>query len=522
MKKSIDQEADWLIEKFPHGSFENIAALKKKIILILESYKCNFDDIPYIVTYKRNFYEPELTPKDVWKIFECDREWNKLFEMKANLTKAFETIRKVALKDNQMADLIYCRYIENAKSISDLNDMEVYIEFLKELHFDEFQNLNEEMIKILRPNKSSQIQTFRRNHIDEFARKFSINAFELSSNLEHLASGSSLTSMIQPPEPDIQPERFAKDFESILFDQEIKIMSAGCKFLALELFSFPFIRNYARYSFKIHCTISTEPTEEGRKELEASHPSFRVKRIKNKPIETFDNDLFLDILEAEKKGWILLSVNYRDNFFTDISDKLNHAYNSKSSNNPDLDNISHSWRVMREETLRVLIAEHCIPYFIKEVKEELKEKAENFVINECAINFYKLLLTGPYKKKKDYSISNSISYIEDHLLKVEEYPRVLSLVYENSKNEVYAAMVDGSGEIIQCSKFSSFMTKPSKMMNKEDRDLRMEDEALCKQIIQDFKPDLIVISANDLKCKYLKDHIVSLDPELIKSNSKIF
>ena len=62
---------------------------------VLELHKGNYDDIPYLATYKRNIYEMELTPKDVWKIFELDREWNKLFEMKQILTKAFENIKEI-------------------------------------------------------------------------------------------------------------------------------------------------------------------------------------------------------------------------------------------------------------------------------------------------------------------------------------------------------------------------------------------------------------------------------------------
>lgn len=288
-------------------------------------------------------------------------------------------------------------------------------------------------------------------------------------------------------------------------------MTCGCRFLALELFSFPFIRNYARISFKDNCTISTEPTEEGKKELDAFHPSFRVKRIKNKPIETFNNDLFLDILEAEKKNWIKVTVQYGENFFKDLTEKLNLTYNSSTNkpflnndrlSNTEIESIQHGWRVMREETLRIFVADHCIPYFRKEVRFDLKEKAEKFIIEQCAINFSKLLLTGPYKKKTQDFLNDDI------LFKEEEYPRVFSLIYDNAKNEVYTAMLDGNGDIIECTKFSSLMINPSKAnSNKEDKENRSEEDEKCRRIIQQMKPDLIVIGANDLKCKFLKDHM---------------
>jgi transcription elongation factor SPT6 len=494
---------------------ERLLILKMKIIQILLSYKEDLNDIPYIITYQRNLYEPELEP--IWKIFDYDNEWNKLFEMKINLKKSFEIVRNIAIDDPKKADIIYERYIENAKSINELQDIEVYIEFLKDLYFEEFNYINEEN-KILRPNKSSQIQNFRKFKIDEYSRKFSISAYELSMNLESLAIGEE-ENMIIPNRPDIQPEKLANDYLCSLYDVDIKVMTSGCKFLALELFSFPFIRNYARISFKSQCTISTIPTEEGKKELDAFHPSFRVKRIKNKPIDTFNNDLFLDILEAEKKNLINVEVQYGDNFFKDLTEKLNLTYNSKAKNNDinDIESIEHGWRVMREETLRIFVAEHCIPYFRKEVRFDLQEKAENYVIDECATNFSKLLLTGPYKKKKEPN-----EYIgDDYLFKEEEYPRVFSLIYDNDKNEVYSAMLDGNGEVIDCMKFSSLMIKPSKLLTRDEKEIRLEEDEKCKRIIQQRKPDLIVIGANDLKCKYLKDYIQSCDENMQSMKIKL-
>ena len=47
-------------------------------------------------------------------------------------------------------------------------------------------------------------------------------------------------------------------------------------------------------------TISTEPSEQGKKDLDPFHPSYRVKRIKSEPLNNLINneglqDLFLDI-----------------------------------------------------------------------------------------------------------------------------------------------------------------------------------------------------------------------------------
>merc|ERR1711957_822485 len=61
LKNSIDSEAEWILEKYKNISGispERLIVLKMKIIQILLSYKEDLNDIPYIITYQKNLYEP--------------------------------------------------------------------------------------------------------------------------------------------------------------------------------------------------------------------------------------------------------------------------------------------------------------------------------------------------------------------------------------------------------------------------------------------------------------------------------
>jgi len=55
---------------------------KLKIARVLEMYKRECFDIPYIALYRKTEYEQELNSKDVWRIFELDKEWVKLYKLK--------------------------------------------------------------------------------------------------------------------------------------------------------------------------------------------------------------------------------------------------------------------------------------------------------------------------------------------------------------------------------------------------------------------------------------------------------
>ena len=57
-------------------------------------------------------------------------------------------------------------------------------------------------------------------------------------------------------------------------------------------------------------SVTTEPTEQGKKDLDPFHPSFRVKRIKDKRLDDFRDDLFLDIIQSSKQGLISFKVDF--------------------------------------------------------------------------------------------------------------------------------------------------------------------------------------------------------------------
>jgi len=83
-----------------------------------------------------------------------------------------------------------------------------------------------------------------------------------------------------------------------------------CKFAAIELSAQPPIRNAMKNNIKEHATVTTELTEQGKKDLDLFHPSYRVKCVRKRPLKELmsSNDLYLDIMQCEKAG--LVSVKF--------------------------------------------------------------------------------------------------------------------------------------------------------------------------------------------------------------------
>jgi len=163
----------------------------------------------------------------------------------------------------------------------------------------------------------------------------------------------------------------------------------------------PYIRQLVKKHFYDNGFITTVPTEEGGKVLEILHPSYRVKRINKMKLSQLllnnverstesgrSGDLFLDILQNEQKGLIKVEINLEEqdrNFLTNtyldrlISDKESAEYHDYG-----------------EAVVKMLIEELLIPELTKEIRTELTDISENYVIQQCKDAYHNLLMTGPF------------------------------------------------------------------------------------------------------------------------------
>jgi transcription elongation factor SPT6 len=388
------------------------------------------------------------------------------------------------------------KYIEGAKSIRDLKDVEAFMTFYKEFNKDEDSN----ELGYIRPNKRSFLDDIKDAKLNKYGEQFFLSPFDLAFNLElnSQPSEANRSRLIPPKDPMQEPPKLATKYLNNTFDQEIKVMTNVCRFLAMEMYAHPMVKTVARTFLRSTCIISTEPTEEGKKEIDVFHPSFRVKRIKAKPADQFTNDVFLDIIENERKGYIKLTIDCNEEL-TEISNKIGSAL---IINQPtDKNTPAMKWKIMREEAVRILTVDYILPEFKKEIKAELIEKAEKYVIAESSRNFYELLMTGPYKKHKNY---------DDNLFE-DDYPTVMSMVYDSEKSEIHCVVVDTNGEVAESTVFTQMCQKLSRITKLEDKKNYEQDFDNCKAMLKKYNVDVIVVGTGDLKCKFLREQMKNID-----------
>ena len=308
--------------------------------------------------------------------------------------------------------------IDNAKTIQELKNMMNYISYNKEKYLS--SDINSEN-DYKGPIRKSILNVYFSKNLDKCAKQFCLDSNDIASNLELIKNKESLSKLLRPPEPDCSISELLQDYIPSNLSQssgksnlsETKVVENLCYLIGKEMINHPYIKEYVYEYLRNNCYVSTNPTEDGKKQLDVFHPSFRTKRIRERPIKTFNDDLFLDVIQREKEKLIEINIEVKENEdeFKEFKCTFTQALNSEPNNNIDNnygikqekdneDNINYNhnkrdWYIVRENVIKRFF-ESIIKQFLIDIKNELKEKAEAYVINLCSENFYRLLMNGPY------------------------------------------------------------------------------------------------------------------------------
>lgn len=527
----ILNEVDFIFDKLKSSRYTssdkqtNQNKIKEKIKLVLSNMKVDFFEVPFIALYRKMNYEPELSQGDIWKIYELDVEWRKLKLVKEQNRKNFDQLRGLKF-DNE--ELLIKKYIENVRSVEDLWYIESFIAYIKKYYSEEIENIkskqekeekeekdegnyndnNTNLINLvdsttikntnqnihIRPTKTKQINKKQRDVLIEIGRSFSLTPIKFAENIDQMKQGHQIQGnpkLNYPRDPIQDPAEFIKQFLNEINDNSLELMKSVISFLSEELLFFPPIRHFLFGYLRQSAFISTKPTEKGVLEIDIFHHSFRVKRLLNKPINTFNNDLYMELHKAYKEGLITYSIDYDDSKLKDFLFRI-----SKIFVKPDESDLTKKWNYVRNEVIKSLISS-AKPEFKKRFETLLIVDAEKFIIDQACINFYSLLMTGPYKKQE--SNSGKSLYFEDS-------PKTLSMVLSHENDFVYSVMLDEYGEIKDVQSFMTLLTKPENA----NSETALLEKTKLKEMIDKYHPDLIVISANHIKSKSLKDNISTL------------
>jgi len=490
--EELQEESEWIWKQ--RKKRDHIQILKD----ILQSYRNELLEIPFIYTYRKQKYKDTLTKQDLWEISNLDRQWRYMNEQKQRL---LEQTAPIIEEYKRFSSIV--GDLKSAQSLPELEDYRGFVNFYQALvAAGRGQGLTQKLSA-----KQIYLEKWVQQRIPELAEKLFLRSWDFADNLIHNQL------LCAPPDLKESLSELAKRYSTSQHDENY-ILKTASKYAAEELSMLPVLRKFVREFYLKYALISTEPTTKGEAELDVFNLSYRVKRIFKRPVTSFYNDLWLDVKDHESRGFIKIKITIDEDRIRELTSRLLSCYILSIESSADEKALQY--RVTREETLHKALREYLFPYAEAQVREALTEQSQDFILKKCAEKFKNKLMAGPYRVHNAFNEPLEWAFPE-----TDPGVRVLSFVVDTEverRPPVQMAAVDQYGVLLGEKLLYNLIFKSIKMLGAEDKQLYDKDIEECKNFIRDYKPDLIVVGANRLEAQSLRDRLRVLIEQKAENN----
>lgn len=459
-------------------------------------------EVPFIWTHRRDFliYNEEVTTPegilknnvhkllfedDLWRILQLDIEYHSLYEKRVNTEKI---IAKLGVDDDLLRD------IETLDTMVSIQDLQDYINFtysaqLRKLADSEEAGEDDEEDKktAKKHSKFAVFERIKENVLYDAVEAYGITAKEFGENVQDQSTKNyevpyRIHATDDPFEsPDDMLGRLVEDDE-ILFKDPANGLNAVRKIFSEELFHNPKIRHEVRQVYKNFASVSVTLTEKGKSSIDNHSAYADIKYAKNRsPADLVGTpDLFLRMLEAEAKGFIIVKVSTNDaeSWFQSIFNCL------KSDGTSE---IAELWNKEREVALS-LAFKRLTNMVALNTKEDMRRECERLIAAELRSRFFAKVDQAPF---------TPFGYDKG------TKPNVLALSFGKGDfdSAVVGAFVRDTGRI---SEFFKSDINPSRDRESEEK-FHGQLKEFFDRNLRSQKPDVIVVSGYSASTKRLFD-----------------
>lgn len=539
--QELIDETKWIMEKIAsrHGLMPTEAhELQIKILKVLEFLRLSHYEIMFIWQHKRHeftsrnkefgvFYELNLA--DLWFIYQLDQDWDDLYKKKAAVRKMLDILK---IKINVHTSIY--ELFENSYDEKIIDYIYEYAEHHIKKYFDD-----DEYYSML--DKPSNFKKLKKRNFSREIVKFGLNTIAEQITLldQQLAENIQTGKQVHIPpsldeKPDVIAGKIIKNDVSYL-SNPVETVTTICEYIAREYFYHPVIRKYLRKMYNDRVLVSTEPNDKG-KSITVYDYYYPAKHISEKKPSSISKELWLLMLEAENKDLITIKFD----FGSDSKRKKNEIisklkgyvlYETRRKDHMNL-TINDMWDVVREEILSKLINNYVMTSFELQMRKELTEAAESFLIGLCTDYFKDLINMKPYKEngevkvlscdsdendKACFCIINEDGQLQDYIVlnNIMKKPRE----HDHSQKILYANAVKELDSFIRKHMPHVIVVAPK---NIRSQSLKIELNNIREQIYEASgveKPFVMwgnlkiarIFAKSEISQKYLKDY-----PELVK------
>jgi len=353
----------------------------------------------------------ETQEDEAWNIIEACKNLKDFLNQRNKVVEKLEELKEY-INDNITYDYIN-NLLTRTKIIEEIRDIENFLSFI-----DDIQKAETNTYILAGATKKAIVKiklfkTFVDCNIHKLAKLISLNITQFTQNLDNKENTNKASN------PNDPPSQIAFNFTNNEIDSEIEVLQTLCKFMALQISSYPSVNKFFRDFYLEHATISTTLTDKGEIDIDVMHPNFRVKRIKNKPIkELLSDDLFINIIQAEANKLITFNIDILDEDRNTIYEHFKLIFLNSNEDKIFNEKLNREWNIVREEAIRIMIEECMLTKISVDIAKYLRNKAEEHVIQNSKEVFKKLIWTKP--------LTNEFNNVMS----------VLSIIYDNLNNSV--------------------------------------------------------------------------------------
>ena len=556
--REIEDEAEWiytqafnknnLTKQGKHG-LQPLAGQKDpsailKIREALKFMRTNFYEVPFIATYKKEYVLPELETSDLWTIYRFDEKFLHLRMRRDNMVKLFTNMKiyqDAKLIDGHtsgaplLIDDMTIQQVADVTSFEELHDRWLYFqlfyshdvpemkrdvekkermkrkvekerkrqELLENLgegeevppedddEEDDDETINKRFSTLKLAQRKDFYTSCRESGIKGLAEQYGLTADQLAENIRDNYTKHEVEQATRSP-LDV-----AADFVCTRFPTAEAALKAARFMVAKEISCNPLIRKCIRTVFMERAVVNVRPTEKGLKDgIDETHSCYTQKYLREKHIQDFADDQFLNLLQAEQDGLLVVKVTIdtRKQGFDTVEPYINDLAGLFKKD--EFSECVEKWNEERFEALKLALDKMIYPSVEKEMKNKMREEALAAIALKCGENLAELLNVAPYAPP------NTVTDDEDFY--INEGVRVLGFAFSTDMEEsCFAALIDGDGEVIEYLRLPHFMmrARPPGMEGHSAQNnyhLKEKDNAKLKSFIVARKPHVIALGAESM------------------------
>jgi transcription elongation factor SPT6 len=414
-----------------------------------------------------------LSQTNLWELMDYDLKYRAFAEKRDGIRKSVEMLKEMFPDFN---DTIFDDLMPDAVEIEDLQDLQDYLNFQYSQQLKDLSTVESEANGTQKRARGTRSvwDKVRAGNAYHLVRAFGITADAFAQNTSKIGRKN------YTEDPDVRPDDMA---DTLVQEPEYRtgkeVLASARAMFVEEIASNPRLRKHLRKMYVEYMVFDAVRTDKGLKQIDAEHPYYEFKYLRNQGIRNFFSrpDLFLRMLKAEQDGLIEIKVRLQNE--RRILDEL-----TKGIESDNFSEVADAWNALRREVVGQAFGKlHRV--IAKGWKDHMRNMCEGKIANECREAYSLKLDQAPYKPKG---------------MVLGTTPRVLALSNGagDRADAICWAYVDENGRVLENGKFTDM-----RLGNAEKYTSDGKDVAPFVELVERRKPDVVAVSGWSVETRRL-------------------